>query len=217
VEEKKKPMKLVTKTEKERDKKPTEKPVSVRGRAKKTAKEAEKAKAAPEEKKEIIIKKSPYGAVFLGKQKSRLLELRDNLVDSLTGMANDTLRSPAQDGAASAFGMHQADAGSDAYDRDFTLSLLSQEQDAIHEITHALKRIDKGVYGVCEMSGEVIPQERLEVRPYARYTVHCQEIAEREMSRGGFRGGMKSLFGLGDSEDDEDEDEENDSLENEKD
>ena len=53
--------------------------------------------------------------------------------------------------------MHQADAGSDAYDRDFALSLLSQEQDALYEIDQALKRIELGTYGVCEMSGKQFP------------------------------------------------------------
>ena len=60
------------------------------------------------------------------------------MVDSMAGVAQDTLRSRAEGSEASAFGMHQADAGSDAYDRDFALSLLSQEQDALYEIDQAL-------------------------------------------------------------------------------
>ena len=71
---------------------------------------------------------------FFGKQKSNLLQLRDSLLDSMTGVSRDMLRSRAEGSEASAFGMHQADAGSDAYDRDFALSLLSQEQDALYEI-----------------------------------------------------------------------------------
>ena len=76
------------------------------------------------------------------------------MVDSMAGVAQDTLRSRAEGSEASAFGMHQADAGSDAYDRDFALSLLSQEQDALYEIDQALKRIEIGTYGVCEMSAK---------------------------------------------------------------
>src|SRR5438105_13154223 len=78
---------------------------------------------------------------FIRKQKEKLLQLRDAMVDSMAGVAQDTLRSRAEGSEASAFGMHQADAGSDAYDRDFALSLLSQEQDALYEIDQALKRI----------------------------------------------------------------------------
>ena len=76
------------------------------------------------------------------------------MVDSMAGVAQDTLRSRAEGSEASAFGMHQADAGIDAYDRDFALSLLSQEQDALYEIDQALKRIEMGTYGKCEMSGK---------------------------------------------------------------
>src|ERR1700720_4747321 len=95
---------------------------------------------------------------FPRKQKEKLLNLRDAMVDSMAGVAQDTLRSRAEGSEASAFGMHQADAGSDAYDRDFALSLLSQEQDALYEIDQALKRIELGTYGVCEMSGKQIPR-----------------------------------------------------------
>jgi RNA polymerase-binding transcription factor DksA len=162
----------------------------------------------------VFPDKNPHSKTFLNLQRQRLLLLKDDLVDSMTGMASETLRSRAQDSEASAFGMHQADAGSDAYDRDFTLSLLSQEQDALYEIEEALKRLDKGTYGICEISAKTIPVERLEVRPYARYTVECQEQVDRELGPNSLRRGIRSLFGLGTDEDDEDGDE--DSVEDDK-
>jgi len=137
---------------------------------------------------------------FLGKQKSKLLQLRDNLLDSMTGISRDTLRSHAEGSEASAFGMHQADAGSDAYDRDFALSLLSQEQDALYEIEEALKRVDAGTYGVCEMSGRPIPDARLEAIPFARLTVECQTQIEKQKRAMRVRQPVKSLFGLTDEE-----------------
>src|SRR2546423_3198411 len=108
---------------------------------------------------------------FVRGQKGKLLNLRDAMVDSMAGVAKDNLRSRAEGSEASAFGMHQADAGSDAYDRDFALSLLSQEQDALYEIDQALKRIELGTYGICEMSGKPISHARLEAIPFARFTV----------------------------------------------
>ena len=117
---------------------------------------------------------------FLLDQKQRLLALRDAMLDSMNGMAQDNLRSRAEGNEASAFGMHQADAGSDAYDRDFALNLLSQEQDALYEIDEALKRIEQGIYGTCEMSGKPINKERLEAIPFTRYTVECQSQIERQ-------------------------------------
>src|SRR6266516_3051519 len=137
---------------------------------------------------------------FTRKQKEKLLQLRDAMVDSMAGVAQDTLRSRAEGSEASAFGMHQADAGSDAYDRDFALSLLSQEQDALYEIDQALKRIELGTYGICEMSGKPIPHARLEAIPFARFTVECQSQLEKQNKASRVRQSVTSLFGLTEEE-----------------
>jgi RNA polymerase-binding transcription factor DksA len=145
---------------------------------------------------------------FTQGQREKLLFLRDAMVDSMAGVAQDTLRSRAEGSEASAFGMHQADRGSDAYDRDFALSLLSQEQDALYEIDQALKRIDLGTYGVCEMSGKSIPHARLEAIPFARFTVECQSQLEKQNKQSRVRQSVTSLFGLTDDEGGDSEEEE---------
>jgi len=145
---------------------------------------------------------------FVRKQKQNLLQLRDAVVDSMAGVAQGTLRSRAEGSEASAFGMHQADAGSDAYDRDFALSLLSQEQDALYEIDEALKRIEVGTYGKCEMSGKPIPRARLEAIPFARFTVECQSQLEKQSKAARMRPSVTSLFGLTEEEGGESEEEE---------
>ena len=137
---------------------------------------------------------------FLKRQKERLLQLRDGMLDSMSGVARDTLRSRAEGSEASAFGMHQADAGSDAYDRDFALSLLSQEQDALYEIDEALKRIEQGTYGMCELCNKAILHARLEAIPFARYTVDCQSQLEKQRKMTRSRQPVTSLFGLTDEE-----------------
>jgi DnaK suppressor protein len=145
---------------------------------------------------------------FVRDQKDKLLQLRDAMVDSMAGVAKDNLRSRAEGSEASAFGMHQADAGSDAYDRDFALSLLSQEQDALYEIDQALKRIELGTYGICEMSGKPISHARLEAIPFARFTVECQSQLEKQNKASRVRQSVTSLFGLTDEEGAEGEEEE---------
>ena len=145
---------------------------------------------------------------FTRGQKEKLQQLRDAMVDSMAGVAQDTLRSRAEGNEASAFGMHQADAGSDAYDRDFALSLLSQEQDALYEIDQALKRIELGTYGICEMSGKPIPRARLEAIPFARFTVECQSQLEKQNKASRVRQSVTSLFGLTDDEGGDGEEEE---------
>lgn len=140
---------------------------------------------------------------WLKKQQLRLLALKDTLLDSMTGVARDNLRTGHDSHETSAHGLHQADAGSDSYDRDFALNLLSQEQDALFEIDEALKRVAKGEYGTCEMSGKAIPKARLEARPFARFTVECQNEIERKNRHSRFRQPVARLF---DSTDDDGDD-----------
>jgi DnaK suppressor protein len=145
---------------------------------------------------------------WLKKQQLRLLALKDSLLDSMTGVARDNLRTGHDAHEVSAHGLHQADAGSDAYDRDFALSLLSQEQDALFEIDEALKRIAKGAYGVCEMSGKQIPKARLEARPFARFTVECQNEIEKKNRFSRIRQPIGRLFETVEDESGEESDEE---------
>ena len=174
------------------------------------------AKPAPKKLPPIIIKKKPGKPVKLSgwvlKQRQRLLQLKDTLLDSMNGVGRDTLRSRAEGSEASAFGMHTGDAGSDAYDRDFALSLLSQERDSLFEIDAALKKIDEGNYGLCEMSGRPIPHVRLEALPFARYTIECQSELEKTNRLHRVRTPVTSLFGLND-EDGEDGEEESSTTE----
>lgn len=192
--------------------KPAKKPVSVSKMAKKAAAPIVKKMPAPAAKKKPPVDVAPAKKVhvqpvgFLAKQKDRLLILKDTLLDSMNGVAKDSLRSRADGSEASAFGMHQADAGSDAYDRDFALSLLSQEQDSLYEIDEALKRIETGAYGVCEMSGKPILHARLEALPFTRYTVECQAEIEKKNRYSRVRQPVASLFGLGEDEGGDDDD-----------
>lgn len=154
------------------------------------------------------VEKSRRLNPWLKKQQLRLLALKDTLLDSMTGVARDNLRTGHDAHEASAHGLHQADAGSDSYDRDFALNLLSQEQDALFEIDEALKRIAKGTYGVCEMSNKTIPKARLEARPFARFTVECQSDIERKNRHNRFRQPVARLFDSTDDESGEESDEE---------
>jgi RNA polymerase-binding transcription factor DksA len=72
-----------------------------------------------------------------------------------------------------------ADAGTDSYDRDLALSMLSHQQNAVYEIQEALNRIRDGTYGVCEMTGKKIPAERLEAIPWTRFTAEAERMLEK--------------------------------------
>ena len=183
--------KVAKKVTKKPAKKVTKKP------AKKAAKKAAKKVVVKKAAKKVNRIKVPNKPVvlrgFAKKQHQRLLDLRDGILDAMYGVTHDTLKNT--DGMETGGGgMHTGDAGSDSYDRDFALNLLAKEQDALSEVEQAITRAETGLYGVCEMSGERIPNERLEAIPFARYTVGCQALWEKE--NGNNRHSAKSEFGF---------------------
>jgi RNA polymerase-binding transcription factor DksA len=72
-----------------------------------------------------------------------------------------------------------ADCATDETDCDLAFSLLSQKESALQEVDAALGRMEKGTYGICEESGQPIPEERLRAVPWARYTKEVQERLEK--------------------------------------
>src|SRR3954471_15511686 len=103
-----------------------------------------------------------------------LLDLRERLLNQMNGLAKESAEEMAS------YSLHMADSGTDNFDRDFALSLLSADQDAIYEIEEALKRIEKDTYGICELTGKQIPKARLQAIPWTRFTVEAQGQLERE-------------------------------------
>jgi len=66
---------------------------------------------------------------------------------------------------------HLADVAGPAYEREFAVGLEEGAQQTIEEIDAALKRIEAGSYGVCEVCGEPIGAERLSAIPWARLCI----------------------------------------------
>jgi DnaK suppressor protein len=108
-----------------------------------------------------------------------------------------------------AFSLHMADAGTDEFDRDFALSMISSDQNALYEIEEALNRIRAGTYGVCELSGKPIEAERLAAIPWTRFSADAQRELEQNGSvartRLGQRGSWNEPSGSEDSEGGSDE------------
>ena len=102
-----------------------------------------------------------------------LLDLRTRLLAQMSGLAKDSAEE------MSSYSLHMADSGTDNFDRDFALSLLSSDQDAIYEIEDALKRIEKTTFGICESTEKPIPKARLDAIPWTRYTVEAQALLEK--------------------------------------
>ena len=107
-----------------------------------------------------------------------LREKRSEILGDVESLKTDALDNAAG-GNLSNMPLHMADVGSDSYEQEFTLGLMESERKLLNEIHEALKRIDKGVFGVCLTRGTPINRARLDIKPWAS---HCIEV-ERELER----------------------------------
>jgi RNA polymerase-binding transcription factor DksA len=105
-------------------------------------------------------------------QLNRLLSLRERVTGEILSINRDSLSANDRDPSLS-------DQGTDTFDREFALNQLSNEQDVLFEIDEAIRRIEKGTYGICEMTEDPINIERLEALPYVRYSIKAQSEIEK--------------------------------------
>src|SRR6476619_2329580 len=109
--------------------------------------------------------------------KNMLLGLRSRLRGDVTALADAALRKTRSEasGDLSSMTIHMADVGSDAFEQEFTLSLMEHDGTALEQIESALVRIEDGLYGVCVECESKIPKARLQALPYTPYCVKCAE------------------------------------------
>jgi DnaK suppressor protein len=109
--------------------------------------------------------------------------------DRLLAIERDTRRSleTAQGDSTSelsTFDQHPGDIGTETHERERDASVLENVREQLADIDRAFQRLQDGTYGICEATGERIPDERLEVMPQARYTVEAQAEMERRARAG---------------------------------
>ncbi len=117
----------------------------------------------------------PLNKAQIDKFKKRLLELRAQLAHTLEGATRE-VKVPDE---ATGYSQHQADQGTDDFDRTISLEVTTAEYAVLRLIDRALEKIDENTYGICDISGKEIPLRRLEVVPYAIMTVEEQEKYEK--------------------------------------
>ena len=122
-----------------------------------------------------------------------LIDLRMHVSNEISLHTADTLKQNARDDSGNT--SSPADLGTDSFDRDFALSLVSNEQDALIEIEDAILRIKDGSYGVCEITDKAIPAARLSAVPFTRYSVQGQAEHERDQHRKSNRIAAGGIFG----------------------
>lgn len=142
-----------------------------------------------------------------------LVEKLHELLGDVDWIEQEALRSSrTEKGDLSNMPIHMADIGTDNYEQEFSLGLMDSERKLVREIFDAIKRIDRGTYGICEGTDQPIPKARLEASPWARYCVEYASLIEQGKARDySSSRSWGSLRGFGSLEDDynyDDEEEE---------
>lgn len=114
----------------------------------------------------------------LKKYKQMLLEHRAEILGDIESLKSET-KSSHDSSNLSSMPVHMADIGSDNYEQERTLGLLESDRKLIQEINEALTRIEKKTYGVCLESGKPIGKQRLNAKPWARFTIEVVREKER--------------------------------------
>jgi DnaK suppressor protein len=114
----------------------------------------------------------------LDRFRQKLMELRGQITMSLKG-TSEQVKVPEE---GRGYSQHQADEGTDDFDRQLSLVVTDREFEILRQIDRALEKIDDGTYGLCDLSGEPIPIKRLEAIPYASMTVEAQEKVEKGLA-----------------------------------
>lgn len=127
------------------------------------------------EAKEVTPRKI-FKAKEIAEFKDLLLTLRERVSGEYSSLSRDNMAANQRDPSLS-------DQGTDTFDREMELNMMGSEQEVLFEIDAALRRIEKGTFGICELTEEEIPRARLEALPYVRYTVEAQSQLEQGRAR----------------------------------
>lgn len=183
-------------------KKPTRKPAPEKAAKKAAPKKVVPKKAAP---KKAATRKLPppkpmapaeapvrkvrparaFGKEDLTFFRAQLQKQLDLTQGNLNALAGDNLKRSSLEvsGDISAHSTHMADQGTDNFDRELALNLASSRQESLYDIEDAIRRVDDGSYGACELCGGAIERARLKALPFAKKCMICQNAAERGRSR----------------------------------
>jgi len=125
--------------------------------------------------------KKKFGKKELKEFKKIVLKRKEEILEGIKHIADDTLKKSQKDAAGdiSGYTYHMADVATDNYDREFSLGLASSGREVLYELDDALKKIEDGTFGICESCKNLITKTRLKAVPYARLCVKCQEKKEK--------------------------------------
>lgn len=113
-------------------------------------------------------------------QNKYLALLEEEKKKVLSSVAREGVSLRENTGELSVVDNHPADTGSELFERSKDLALYDRHLKKIVEIDGAFERMARGTFGYCLFCGEAIPEQRLQVVPYASYCTGCQNLREKE-------------------------------------
>lgn len=119
-------------------------------------------------------RKTPFSDEELEHFKNLLLQRRREAKEEIDQMRDQIDEAKEQAGDNSAYGVHMADAGTDAMEREKLHLMIARQQKYIGYLDRALERIENKTYGVCRVTGEPISKERLEAVPHTEISIEAK-------------------------------------------
>ncbi len=83
-------------------------------------------------------------------------------------------------GDLSSYDNHPGDMGNETFEAEKNISFKTRDRYLLGEIQIALNKIAEGTYGLCELCRREIEKDRLEIRPYSRLCINCENDMERK-------------------------------------
>ena len=123
--------------------------------------------------------KKKYNKKEIALFKENIIAERDKMTRELVRI-NELISSLSEEnGSGSAYSNHLADHGTDGMEKEKLYSYLSQKESYLMALGEGLERIERGIFGSCEICGGLIPKGRLEVVPSARLCIKCKSEQEK--------------------------------------
>ncbi len=116
------------------------------------------------------VNKEALTAAEIKEIKAHLLELKEDAAARLKDkkamdMPDNDVGDPIDDASKS-------------LDKEILFELSGNAHKTLDQIEAALRKIDKGIYGICEYCRQPIPKKRIKALPFARYCINCQHSTE---------------------------------------
>jgi len=112
----------------------------------------------------------------IAKLEKKLIDIKKererSLIDDHLGLG-ESIRDNTSE--LSSYDNHPGDIGTETFEAEKNFSFRNNDKFIIAEVDEALRKIKNGKYGICENCGKEIAEERLDIIPYARLCIYCEE------------------------------------------